>query len=86
MLSMLTPPNTHTMLGMTGWVVFSVLPNRPPLRDVYVRGVRGDLWDWLYAWKERMSYGAIINVLLEEWQKLDESERRRILLEHRPPD
>jgi uncharacterized protein YegJ (DUF2314 family) len=56
------------------------------LRDVYVRDVRGDLWDWLFIWKGRMTYGLVINALLEEWQKLDEAERRRIILTYQRPD
>ena len=55
-------------------------------RDVYVRGVDGELWDWLYTWKGRLSYGFVLNVLITEWQKLDEAERRRIILGYQPPD
>jgi hypothetical protein len=56
------------------------------LRDVNIRGVRGDLWDWLYNWKGRRSFGLIINVLIEEWRSLDETERRRILFKYQRPD
>lgn len=56
------------------------------MRDVYIRDVRGELWDWLFVWKGRMTFGLVINVLLEEWQKLDETERRRIILSYQRPD
>jgi hypothetical protein len=56
------------------------------LRDVNIRGIRGDLWDWLFAWKGRSSFGFVINVLIDEWRQLDETERHRILLKYQRPD
>lgn len=62
------------------------LSDDPSLRDVYIRGIRGDLWDWLFIWKERQSYGLIINALLEEFRDLDEDQRRLIIFKYQRPD
>ena len=90
MLSTLSMAGQH--ISQSGLSIVPPLPfwlladSSEHLRDVYIRGVRGDLWDWLFVWKERQSYGFIINVLLEEWRNLDERERHRIILKYQRPD
>lgn len=46
---------------------------------MYIRGIRGDLWDWLFIWKERRSFAFIINILILEFRNLSEAERKRII-------
>jgi hypothetical protein len=57
----------------------------PELRDVYIRGVRGDLWDWLFMWKLRLPFASIINILILEFRELSEAERQRILAKYDLP-
>lgn len=57
----------------------------PELRDVYVRGVRGDLWDWLFMWKQRLPFASIINILILEFRELSEAERQKILAKYDLP-
>lgn len=79
----MTQSGLSMMLPLPFWLLAD---SSEHLRDVYIRGIRGDLWDWLFVWKERQSYGFIINVLLEEWRNLDERERHRIILKYQRPD
>ena len=78
----------YTRLSVDSSLLYCLLNSGDEVdpRDVYIRGVRGDLWDWLFVWKERLPYGFVINVLIEEWQNLDEQERRRIILKYQRPD
>ena len=51
----------------------------PEPRDVYIRGIRGDLWDWLFTWKQRIPFATIINILILEFRSLSEEERQQII-------
>jgi hypothetical protein len=66
--------------------MFLLLEEKPELRDVYIRGIRGDLWDWLFIWKQRHSFATIINILIQEFRNLPETERQRILQKYEPRD
>lgn len=64
----------HVALSTVYW-----LSRESEQRDVYIRGIRGDLWDWLFIWKERRSFALIINILIQEFRSLSEAERKRII-------
>lgn len=58
-----------------------------PLRDrrISVRGVRQDLWDWLFveSARARVPIGYLLNVLMSDWKARSDSERRTILEQYR---
>jgi len=59
-----------------------------PIR-ISARGIRRDLWDWLYveAARTRTPIGQLLNVLIATWQALPEADRHQALLRFRqPPD
>lgn len=50
-------------------------------RRISVRGVRPELWDWLYveSARARVPMGALLNVLILDWQSHSDQERRAAL-------
>lgn len=55
---------------------------------ISVRGVRRELWDWLYveSARARMPLGVLLNVLITHWQELPEADRQQATLRYLRPD
>lgn len=54
-------------------------------RRISVRGVRQDLWDWLFveSARARVPIGYLLNVLMSDWKARSDAERKTILDQYR---